>query len=211
MKFEFNLVESSTQFSTTVNLVERSRVLLENDTPAEILSEAFKFLVENLEVISATVTNSEVVNFLRSAATLSLSDYLSVKYSMSQSGLDLLVYCLDDDETSNTVDIEKDMYEYNIINSNFVVGNFVPSITKSTVSRDSNLISEIYQKAYDQNELLSVEVVGPVNTLSSSITQLMETEKMTGKIITGLSSFIDTTLDYFGVRIVVILPAKDSL
>lgn len=211
MKLELNLVESPVMGSSTVNLLERNTVLLETEDAAGVLDQVFTFLTENLPTISSIVTNAEAINFLRSATSLTLPEFLSLRWVFGQSGLDVQVYALNESETANRIGIDMDSYEYNIVNHNFTVANFVPSVSKITLGVDSNRISDVYQKAYDEGGFMPAEVVGINNGLQANIKQLMDTEKLTGKIISGLSTYISNTLDFFGVDIVIILPAKDGV
>jgi len=198
MKLELNLVSSNNTFDVQFKLIERKRIFVEDNNPLEALEWCFKFLADNISVIEASTSNTELVRFLSAPKDYTISDLMCVKYLLTLSGLDFLVYALADGEDSNPDGIADDEIEYTLLDFNYVSNSFIPTASKVTMNKlEANLYS-IYKKIIEDNSLFNKKYLLNDNVLMPSVKVLEETYLSTSKEPAPIVSGIEIILGYLG-------------
>lgn len=204
MTIEINLVGNYGQvFTNYFELRSRKRVQVENDS--EIMKAIAEFIVENISDIDAAISDRGLSSRLSNLAELSINDYLSLKFLLAQSGLDILTNIVGEQEV-NSEGIDKGILEYNIIDTNYPEESFLHRATKVVTTQESSHISDVYSKIQEVYEFFDTPIFdGYENPMKKQIDLVKETETLIGKSPEGSTMFINSVLDYMGKRIILII------
>lgn len=207
MNIELNLVSTKDTFSSIFTLLERKRVQDVN-TQEEVMTSIVNFIVDNISTIDAILPDKSLINKLTVGTKLTISDFLTLKYILSMSGLDILIHGVAGNE-KNELTIPNGEYEVVIVDNAFVQLSFIPMSNKvSQVSTETN-ISEVYQSILDNYYLFNPELFeGSGNQPKLMIESIKGNEKITGRISSNISTYLSSIFSYLGKELVIILPAE---
>lgn len=201
MTIELNLVFSQGIYASVFSLLARQRTKIESteDTMAAVL----KFLNDNSEVLRDTLSDEDLINRIISTEFLTISEFMSLKYLLASSGVDVLVYEVADLEV-DPESIPEDQTEYMIIND-LDITNGVKLASKFVVpSKEIDLYS-VYAKAIEVGNFFTTELTkGYKNPLLNALSTLKQSEQLLGNSPVGITTAIESMLKYLGISIVAI-------
>lgn len=208
MKLELNIVSTRNTYGILFRLLDRKRVFVDDNNPQEALRVIWKYLDSVSEILDTAVSDKELLNFINSGAKDgTITDLMSIKYLLTQSGLDLLFYALDDDETRNPDDIKEGTSEYNIIDSTMVINQFIPSVTKVIQVAGDNNFANVFRTMYEDFAPFKDAYLSSDRYLKPNIEALQETSEMTGNSPQPIAENISNIFSYLGKDLVIINPS----
>jgi len=200
-------------FGGIYSLLSRKRELYESEDASKTIEDAFSFLNDNISTIQLTSSSMELINFIQESRSKSLTpnDLFSCKFLLAQSGLDLLIYSLDDTDSTNVNSIPEGTFEYNLMDKNLILARYIPSTMKvNQLTEDSNMNS-IYSSILEASNVFEGMPDSRKTVLGDQINTLKGSEELTGKTIPGLSSYIGNIFEYLGKEFHVIKAQSASL
>lgn len=197
MKLEINLVTGTGIF------IDRLRTEVKNDT--EALSSIVKFINNHASEFTARLTDQKFVGRLQSLSALTIDGYSLLRYILQQSNLDIIAFYVSNAETTNAEELPEGVIEYNVLDRNNIIGNFLPMCSKITKVRSELKLSEVYSKIFEMYGLISNDLL-----TGMSIPFKKAIEKMAGSEDSGLgwnqtdATMIKMTLDTLNKEIYLI-------
>jgi len=203
MFIEVNLVgNDQIVFANLFDLRARKRYQVQDD--AEAMAKIVEFLKDNISVIDATIADKSLVTRLQSIETLSINDFLSLKFILAQSGIDILAYTVAEEEVNPEL-IDNGIYEYNIVDVLYPENSFLRRATKVAVSQESSHLSDVYKRIQEIYEFFESDLLSDYkNPISAQIDTIKQTEELIGRTPDGLTTFVNSVFEYMGKQIILI-------
>jgi hypothetical protein len=199
---EFNLVKTQGMFSPVYTLLMRKRINIDTKDNAQILQSALDFLKENHDTLVAALSDQDFVEKIMAADSTTMDEFMSIKYILTQSGLDVLVNEVAELEI-NPEDIEEGTNEYSLID-NLTNGTFKLA-TKVVLPDESSNLSMVYEKLTGLYNFFNTPVTSNYrNPLTVQLGQLKRIEETVGVASTQITSYINSVLEYLGKSIILI-------
>lgn len=154
------------------------------------------FIAENESTFIAAINNARFTSSLQNLTTMTINEFNCLRYIMAVSyGLDIWGWYVADEET-NSVGIDNDVAEYNIIDSNTMNGIY-PFCSKISKDARTTSLTEVYSKINESFGLFTGNsLVGFTNPLSSAIETMKSSISLTGNIPETMSTNINAILSF---------------
>jgi len=189
-------------FSPVYTLLMRKRINIDTKDNAQILQSALDFLKENHDTLVAALSDQDFVEKIMAADSTTMDEFMSIKYILTQSGLDVLVNEVAELEI-NPEDIEEGTNEYSLID-NLTNGTFKLA-TKVVLPDESSNLSMVYEKLTGLYNFFNTPVTSNYrNPLTVQLGQLKRIEETVGVASTQITSYINSVLEYLGKSIILI-------
>lgn len=206
MTLEISLVSTDSIYGSVFTLLNRKRYTSENLSGADAIDYALDFLSENINTLDAILVDKNLINIISSKQTLSIMDFLSLKFMMAQSGVDVLMYAVADNEV-NQESIPNNIREYNILDNTSMIEGFIPTVIKYSVDEISGNIGDVYSRMLTTYNPFNKTIFGNTkNPIEANVNTLINAEKVSGNIVEGLVVSINSLFLYLGKTINVIYP-----
>jgi len=193
MKIEFNLVNTTTMNSGRADLISRKRILTESEDLDSLMSELKGFILSNSDTLLLSLNNQDIVNEIVNTE-FTVSGFFRIKTALVESGLDVLVYSLDEAEVSNPVSIPSSDIEVNILDYQVTTFRFIPSVTRVSSKVDEFKYSDVLSDIISEKGLDKSFGTPLDNKVLTNLKAIKNSESITGVIPSGPSSYLDEVL-----------------
>lgn len=202
MQLELNLVKIASVESKVAKLLVRKRVNVEGDTQA--LEEITKFIKENNSTFVAVLSDQVFVNKLNDLSSLTIDQFTCLRWMLATKGVDIWYQYVSDAEVNKT-DVPTGVFEYNIVDSTNITGQFIPFTSKITVQKDENNFTNLYSSILSLYGLFEGSIFeGIRNPLESIIKSMKDDENVLGTVPTSKTTYCNSVFEFLKKDIKVI-------
>lgn len=203
MNLELNLVKKRDIYTKVYTSLARKRVLINNDT--EAMDNIASFISDNIEVFDAAFSDKNFVTKLQSLSNLTIDSYSSLRYILSQNGLDVVAWIVPDPEINPEV-VPDDMAEYNIVDMLDAASHFLKLCTKLQVPENNLNLYEVYSNIIDRYNFFNGELFeGQRNPFLDQLSIIKENMTLLGESSTASTTYLNSVLEFLGKEIYIII------
>lgn len=158
------------------------------------------FLKENMDKVSVKAGAAEIESVLNSGTAFTRADLSCINYQLSQIGFKFMIQNVADDE-ENAVGIPSgEIVEWNVIDKNYIQYDY-PTATKVLPGVGSDVVKTL-KSIVESQALFSGDKFGSLrNPFTSLLSQLENSQKISGTVSSTLVSKIYEILDACGIEI----------
>lgn len=203
MILEVNLVRTQSIYGSAFGIVARERAVVENGE--QIMSQIIKVLSDNIEVLDSAIADKGLVAQIGALKMMTVDEFVSLRYRLAAtSGLDILVFGVSEQEV-NANEIPTGTLEYNVIDTNWNLLDWVCLGTKIPVSENDYKLTDIYEKMAGMYDLFKGDLFSDyADPLTQQIEVLKGIEAAVGSTPTSITTYINSVFEYCGKKLIVI-------
>lgn len=203
MILEVNLVRTQSIYGSAFGIVARERAVVENGE--QIMSQIIKVLSDNIEVLDSAIADKGLVAQIGALKMMTVDEFVSLRYRLAAtSGLDILVFGVSEQEV-NSNEIPAGTLEYNVIDTNWNLLDWVCLGTKIPVSENDYKLTDIYEKMAGMYDLFKGDLFSDyADPLTQQIEVLKGIEAAVGSTPTSITTYINSVFEYCGKKLIVI-------
>lgn len=203
MILEVNLVRTQSIYGSAFGIVARERAVVENGE--QIMSQIIKVLSDNIEVLDSAIADKGLVAQIGALKMMTVDEFVSLRYRLAAtSGLDILVFGVSEQEV-NANEIPAGTLEYNVIDTNWNLLDWVCLGTKIPVSENDYKLTDIYEKMAGMYDLFKGDLFSYyADPLTQQIEVLKGIEAAVGSTPTSITTYINSVFEYCGKKLIVI-------
>jgi hypothetical protein len=203
MKLEINLVKTQTLDASVGKLMSRQRV--EVDSEQVVMGALVDFLKQEASTLSTVITDQRLITKLQGLSNITITEFQCLRYMLASKGFDIWCWIVSDSEI-NPNEIEDQIFEYNVVDSNSISGSFVPKSSKIIQSSSNNSLTELYTKINDGFTLFTGDLfIGMNNPIINTVTTMKESETALGITSKAQTTYVNSVLEYLGIRVKVLM------
>ena len=221
INLELTLVETKSLLSKQGLLIERKRVLVENDEEAMLAIMAFidSNYIYLFESTMSTTRDEDLEYKLGSRFSnpnsekfkipLTVDELYSLKYIFASTHLDLIITVVSDDEI-NDCDIPKNTIECNVVDNYNSPLSFVKFAKKFIITNKSSYL-DLYSNIIKKYKLFDGDLFKEYhNPLKERVNILRQVQKVLGSNPTTITSSLTYILEYLGKDMYSIYPKRNN-
>lgn len=203
MILEVNLVRTQSIYGSAFGIVARERAVVENGE--QIMNQIIKVLSDNIEVLDSAIADKGLVAQIGALKTMTVDEFASLRYRLAAtSGLDILVFGVSEQEV-NANSIPTETLEYNVIDTNWNLLDWVCLGTKINVPENDYKLTDIYEKMAGMYDLFKGDLFSDyADPLTQQIEVLKGIEAAVGSTPTSITTYINSVFEYCGKKLIVI-------
>lgn len=200
MILELNLVKINAPYSTVGELLERKHYEVKDD--AEALNSVVAFIGENTDTLGTIIPEKDFVQRLSMLKTITVDQYMSVKYLLMKSGVDIWGWVVA--EAQQVESLPDDKQEFNVVDRLMPGTDTFSTCTKQQYNKEGYKVSDIYLKIYDSYEFFSKTNITKVDPFTNQLQAMRDIEGALGVTSPELMAQANQMLSYLGKNIYVI-------
>lgn len=156
------------------------------------------FLKENMDKIAMKAGSAEIETVLNTSSAFTRTDLSCINYQLAQIGFKFVIQNVADDE-ENPTGPSGEIIEWNVVDTNYIQYDY-PTATKVIPGIGADVVKTLKGIVESQN-LFDDKFSSLKNPLTSLLTNLENSQKVTGEASPMLISKIYEILDFCGISI----------
>lgn len=195
--FSINSVDPNTLVG---RCVARSRFDLDT-MGVSVMEYTKKFMRENLDTLESGLGNSDLVGLINSDMNMTVKDFYSINYLLSQVGYKITLWNVADDEENPLEVPDGDgVYEINIID-NCYLQNDLPTVTKVMSASGDSLVDTL-ENVINQIGLFKDDHFNGVDNPLEKLIRALKTERdISGSINATITTKLYQVLEQLGIKL----------